>query len=209
MRKVLTEEQKQYIKEHPKESAFAMAKKFCCSEQSVYYWLHVYHGDSFLKVKIEEKEHKHKVVREMYPTHSATDIAKLLGITRSAVNNMAKRLGVRHTEETQRKLAEKSIKATNRPEIQEKRIASLRETIRKEQLRVCYGLPQKTKRKFSFTSNRRLCARNYLVRKYNYFYDKEAGSLVTIFYDRETKRLSPDKEKYYSDKYGLLFRQAG
>ena len=205
----LTEEQKQYIKEHPKESAFAMAKKFGCSAESVYHYLHLYHGDSFIEVKKKEKEYRHKVVRELYPTHSSTEIGKILGTTRSSVNNMARRLGVKHDEEVQNALCRKYIEISQQKDAQERRVASLKETIRKDKIRAMYGLPQKTKLKFRTVPNRFLSVRCYLVRAYNYFYDKDYGELLTIFYDEETKRLPVEREKYYEEKYGIKILQSG
>lgn len=70
------------------------------------------------------------------------------------------------------------------------------------------GIKQKTKRQFKVVPNRCFCARNYLTSRYNYFYDKEIGELLTIFYDKETRRLPVDREKYYFDKYGIQFRSA-
>ena len=204
----LTEEQKQYIKEHPKESAFAMAKKFGCSPESVYYWLHIYHGNSFLEVKKKEKEYRHKVVRELYPTHSSTEIGKILGVTKAAVNSMARRLGVKHNEDVQIVLCRKYIEMSQQKDAQERRVASLKETIRKDRIRAIYGLPQKTKRKFKTIPNRFLSIRGYLVRAYNYFYDKNYGELLTIFYDEETKRLPVEREKYYEEKYGIKILQS-
>lgn len=208
MRKALSLDQKQYIKEHPKESAFAMAKKFGCSEQTVYYWLHKYHGDSFLEVKIAEKEYKHKVVRELYPTHSATEVAKILGIGKSAVNNMARRLGVRHTEEAMRRIQQENLAKIHQPNVVEKRTKSLKKLIEAENRRAELGLPLKTKRKFSSISGRQVCSRSYLVRQYNYIYDKSLGKFLTIFYDSETKRLPIEREQHYSEKYGFQFRKA-
>ena len=205
----LSNEQKQYIKEHPKESAFAMAKKLGCSTQSVYYYLHLYHGNGFLEVKKKEKEYKHKVVMELYPTHSSTEIGKILGITRSAVNNMAHRLGVKHNEDLLDVLAHRYSEKSKEKDVQKKRIASLKETLRKEKIRFTYGLPQKTKRRFKTIPNRCFNARNYLVRRYNYFYDVSIGELLTIFYDSETRRLPHDREKYYVERYGIKIEQAG
>lgn len=205
---ILTSEQKQYIKEHPKESAYAMAKMFGCSEQTVYYWLHKYHGDAFLEVKKAETERKHKVVRELYPTHSATEVGKILGITRSAVNNMAKRLGVRHTEEAARRMQQENLTKMHQPSVVAKRLKNLKMLIEAESRRAELGLPLKTKRKFSTISGRQVCSRSYLVRQYNYIYDKSLGKFLTIFYDEETKRLPLERERYYSEKYGFQFRKA-
>lgn len=208
MRKVLSEEQKQYIKEHPTESAYAMAKRFGCSEQSVYYYLHKYHGDSFLEVKKAEQAYKHKVVREMYPTHTASEIASILGITKNAVNNMAQRLGVRHTDEFSEIIKHEYITKTQTEEAKAKRIETIRKLVKSERIRHTYGLPQKTKRKVSDIPKRYFCARNYLVRQYNYFYDKNLGLLLTIFYDDKTRRLPPEREQHYRETYHIDFRKA-
>lgn len=208
MNKALSLEQKQYIKEHPKESAYEMAKIFGCSEQTVYYWLHKYHGDAFLEVKKAETEHKHKIVRELYPTHSATEVAKILGISKSAVNNMARRLGVRHTEEANKRILQDNLDKIHQPSVVAKRISSLKVLIKAENRRAELGLPLKTKRKFSTISGRQVCSRSYLVRRYNYIYDKSLGKFLTIFYDEETKRLPLERERYYSEKYGFQFRKA-
>lgn len=205
---ILTSTQKQYIKEHPTDSPYAMARKFGCAEQTVYYWLHIYHGCSFIEAKKAEKEHRKNVIRELYPTTSAPEIGNMLGITKSAVNNIARRLGVRHTEETKKRLFENFINESRKKETQEKRISAIREMIKREKRRFVYGLPQKTKRKFSFTPKKNLHARNNLCSAYNYFYNKDYGDLLTIFYDSETSRLPVEREEYYTKRYGIQFREA-
>ena len=52
----ITDEQKTYIKEHPYESPYAMAKSFGCAVQTVYWWLHRLHGDSFKDARKEQRE---------------------------------------------------------------------------------------------------------------------------------------------------------
>ena len=185
-----------------------MANSFGCTPEAVYYWLHRYHGDSFLEEKKAINEHKHKVIRELYPTHSATYIAKILGVTKSAVNNMARRLGVEHTDYTKEMLRKENISCMARPESIKKRSASLRRTIRLEMFRILSGEQQQTKRKFKTIANKQLCAKNYLCRQYNYFYDKDAGDVLLIFYDKDTRRISKEREQYYSSKYGIKFEQA-
>lgn len=208
MRAVLSSEQKQYIEEHPTESAFAMAKKFGCTENTVYYWLWRFHGENFLKTKKENRANKIETVRRLYPTTSAAVIGEKLGLTRSAVCHIAKRLGVKHTDETIAKLHKKSVEMSHTQEASVRRSASITKTLRMDKFRALSGLKQKTKRKFKTVPNRCFCARNYITKRYNYFYDKNFGSLLTIFYDSETNRLPPDRENYYSDKYGIQFLNA-
>lgn len=205
---ILTSEQKQYIKEYPKTSAYELAKMFGCSEQTVYYWLHKFHGNSFLEVKIAEKEYKHKVIREFYPTHSATEVAKILGISKSALNNMARRLGVRHTEEATKRILQENLDKIHQPSVVSRRVESLRKLIESEERRARLGLSLRTKRKISQLSGRQVCSRSYLVRQYRYIYDKSLGKFLTIFYDEKTKRLPLERERFYSEKYGFQFRKA-
>lgn len=192
----LTEEQKQYIKEHPTESPSSIARKLGVYRQNVYYWLHRFHGEKFTAAKNEGMSERRKIVMEMYPLHSGSEIAKILGVTREAVNSMARRLGVRHTEDTSKRL-------------KEKRTEIIKRIIAMERLRVASGKKQLTKRKIVRQPNRSMCARHYLVSKYNYFYDKDLGESLTVFYDKETKRLSPEKERHYIETYHLRFEEAG
>ena len=78
---------------------------------------------------------------------------------------------------------------------------------RLDRYRATNGIKQKTRRKFKTIPSRCLCARNYLCNKYNYFYDKDYGELLTVFYDSETRMLTEDQQKHYETKYGIKFLQ--
>lgn len=204
---VLTDEQKNYIKEHPDESPYAMSRNFGCAVQTVYWWLHKLHGDSFKDARERRRNEIHEYVRNMYPEMSSSEISKVLGITKSCVTNIAKSLGVTHTRETEERLRRKCAQAIVRPEVIAKRSESLKKTLRLDRYRAANGIRQKTRRKFKTIPSRCLCARNYLCNKYNYFYDKDYGELLTIFYDSETKMLTADQQKHYETKYGIKFLQ--
>lgn len=208
MAKRLTDTQKQYIKEHPYEPPRAMANKFGCSAQTIYTYLHRFHGNNFLNGKRHELEQKRNIIRSLYPTHTASEIASILGITKSSVNRIARRSGVSHTKETNERIFKENVASIMRPDSIKKRITSLKRTIRLERFRILSGMEQKTKIHFSKENNKSLRARNYLRRKYNYFYNKEYGELLTLFYDNETNRLPSKKEQHYSDVYHIKFVQA-
>lgn len=197
-----------YIKEHPTESPYTMARKLGCSVQTIYNRLHNMHGNSFLEDKQANRERRKAIVKELYPTHSASEIAATLGITKAAVNGIARRIGVRHTEETTKRVMMDCVSKAQAPDVQARRLAKLKRTIRMDQFRILSGEKQMTRRKFKQANNKELCAKQYLIRKYNYFYDKSIGEILTLFSDSQTKRLSPDREQYYSDKYHLTFKQA-
>ena len=203
----ITDEQKTYIKEHPYESPYNMAKSFGCAVQTVYWWLHRLHGDSFKDARKEQREKIRQAVRKLYPDYSSSEISKMLKITKSCVTSIAKSLGVTHTQETEERLKRKCAQAIVRPEIIAKRSESLKKTLRLDRYRSANGIKQKTRRKFKTVPSRCLCARNYLCNKYNYFYDKDYGELLTIFYDSETKMLREEQQKHYETKYGIKFLQ--
>lgn len=205
---VLTDEQKNYIKEHPCESPCKLAKSFGCTVQTIYWWLHKLHGNSFIQMKKKAKEERNQVIRDLYPTHSATEVGKRLGIAKASVNDLAKRLGVKHTDETAKRIQKESVARTRTDEANRKRQETLRKILAVEKLRAASGLPQKTKRKFKTVPGKCMNARNYLCRKYNYFYDKDYGELLTLFFDSDTRMLNDEQKKHYETEYSIKFLQA-
>lgn len=206
---VLTDEQKQYVKNHPEESSVTIAHKLGIGRQQAYYWLHRFHGAEITFAKKEGLNDREKVVLELYPTHSASEISRVLGLTKAAINNMAHRLGVKHTDETNERIMRECIFKAARPDVVRRRTEKLKRVIAMEKLRVINGEKQLTKRKIIGMSNRARCARHNIIRKYNYFYDKEIGEPYTLFYDSDTKRLPKEREQYYNKKYRLVFKEAG
>lgn len=93
-------------------------------------------------------------VREHYPHEQTKVIAEALGRTVPAVRQCAKNMGVAKSSEY---IAE--YRAVNTARLatlpKEKRIASLRRTMRRERGRIALGLPQKTKRKLTREPRRR------------------------------------------------------
>lgn len=207
-RRNLSEPKLTYIKEHPTESPYAMARKLGCSVQTIYVQLHRMFGNSFLEDKQAIRDHRKAVIKELYPTHSASEVAAILGITKGAVNGIARRIGVKHTEETMKRVMMDCISKMQVPDVQAGRIAKLKRTIRMEQFRILSGKQQLTKRKFKQANDKELSIKHYLIRKYNYFCDRSIGETLTLFFDSQTKRLPLDREQYYSDKYHIKFVQA-
>lgn len=87
-------------------------------------------------------------VRERYPHEQTKVTAEALGRTVPAVRQCAKDMGVTKSSEY---IAEyKAVNAARLATLpKEKRIASLRRTMRRERGRIALGLPQKTKRKLT------------------------------------------------------------
>lgn len=204
----LSESEQAYIKGHSAESPQTIANKLECSVQTVYNQLHRMYGDSFLEDRQIIKNQRKTMIKEMYPTHSASEIAAILGITKSAVNNAAKRMGVKHTEETVERILRENISKSQEHDARAKKSKRLRRTIKIDKFRILSGQQPLTKRKFKQANNKELCAKHYLIRRYYYFCDKDFGETLTLFFDKETKRLLPDRERYYSKKYHIKFVHA-
>lgn len=205
----LTEEQKQYIKEHPLESPIAMARKFGCYRNTIYSYLHKFHGDSYIKEKRRRIKERQRIVRELYPNHTAAEIEEMTGIPSMCVTNTARSIGVRHSRETYQRILAKTAKGLRTPEASEKRIKAIRKAFAADRLRANSGMKQRTKFKFGHAiSPAQNCARGWLMRKYNYFYDKDYGDCFALFYDSNTKRLPEERERYYSEKYKFKFLPA-
>ena len=63
------------------------------------------------------------------------------------------------------------------------------------------------KRASTVTKIYKITLQEKLCNKYNYFYDKDYGELLTVFYDSETRMLTEDQQKHYETKYGIKFLQ--
>lgn len=144
-----------------------------------------------------------------YPHLSTQEIANKYGLTKSLVIRWAKKLGLHHTPETtiRLKLKCKDARLLAHNDASYRKGCASRKRIRRiEEFRVKSGMPQKTKFRISVMPKRVYKAIWHLTRKRNYFTDEEVGGKYTIYYDNETHRTSC--EHYYTDKYGLTFRQA-
>ena len=202
----LTEEQKLYIKEHPVESPSAMARKFGCSKFTIYRHLHRLHGDSFMEEKKKMYDEVCSVVRQLYPNYSATEIERMTGLSVIQIRNVARRIGVKHTEETSERIKGEIVARLNLPEIKAKRRKMIRKAFVVGRFRANSGMTPTIRIRFGHNiTNSQLCARRLLVRKYNYIYDKEYGDFHALFYDSDTKRLSEKRERHYMEKYHFKF----
>ena len=137
-------------------------------------------------------------VRRYYPTMTAKEICARFGYSKTRVIAWAKRLGVRHTQET-----EERIRA--RVNIDYKAMGERwKRKRRMDELRVLSGMSQKTRFKLKSINSKAYKAKWYLEHRYGYF--GVDGEAYTLFYDKETRRCR--HEGYYSRKYGLRFVKA-
>ena len=154
------------------------------------------------------EEQKHKII-ELYPTHSASEIGKVIGLDKDRINRFAKKQGIKHTERTWKRIkherTEKCVAAHNQYSWK-KAVAKRRRTYKMELIRLLSGQKKQTNiivSVLSFKCRRRM---KMLCYTFNYFRDEDINKAV-VYYDKETKR-SAKAEKYAKEKYGIDFIEA-
>lgn len=213
MRKTLTSEQKQYIKDNleyrPRKE---LAKKVGISYNALLRWIHIY-GGSIDKESFKTNFELRDKIREMYEHYSASEIASLLNIKLGSVNGYIQRMHLHREEgETKERLRKKSnenISYAITEEHLRKRSFVVRKQINRDIRNIISGKNPDTKRHYRMYPQKTHNALSYICRKYNYFMaDKKDRKEPIAFYDTETRRLTASKEKYYADKYHIEFLQA-
>lgn len=213
MKKSLSEEQKQYIKDNLEyRPRIELARKVGISYNALLRWIHIYGGsidkDSF-KTNFELRDK----IKELYEHYSAAEIASLLHIKLSSVNGYIQRMHLHRedgeTKERLRKKSNENISYVITEENLKKRSAAVRKYINRDIRRIMSGEKPITRRHYRLYSQKTHNALAYICSKYNYFMaDRKDRKEPIAFYDMETRRLTPVKEKYYTDKYHIEFQQA-
>lgn len=205
--KRITFKQELYIYQHAADNPVDIAEMFQLPKSTVYAYMKK--ARCYAAYRGKDKQTKRNIIRELYPNFSATEISLILGISNATVNVMARRLCVRHTDETNRRINKHCLEVLRNPESVRKSTLWKKKAFAIERFRIMSGLPQKTKLRVGHkVEEKQINARCYLCRKYNYFYDKEYGDMLTIHYDKDTKRISAEKELKYTMKYGIKFSPA-
>ena len=143
-------------------------------------------------------------VRAYYPTMTAPEICARFGYSKTRVNMWARRLGVRHSAETEERIRQENMArlAEAKKHIDYKAMGErLKRKRRMDELRVLSGLPQRTRLKFAILSTQGRQTVWRMVRKHNYF--QMDGEPRTLYYDGETRRVHT--EARLAKKYGLHF----
>lgn len=208
-RNKLIEEEKNMILLHLNDRPRSKAAQLCgVSESTFYSYVKLYGGEiaEYLNKKNPLYE---EIVRANYPTMSASEIADKFPISKGRVIAVAKRLGLQHTPETEKRLYEKvrgkSLGARTTESFQQQ-VETWKKTRKMEHLRFLSGLPQQTKFHFASMPEKTTKAIWHLTTKYNYFRDEKIGGLYTLFYDEQTHRTP--MEHLYTKRYGLKFKEA-
>ena len=154
------------------------------------------------------EEQKQKII-ELYPTHSASEISKIIGLNRCRTNYFANKQGIKHTERTLERIKhDRTAKgvAAHKKNSWKKAAEKRRRTYKMEMLRLLSGQEKQTKIIISVLSYK--CRRRMIMlcNTFNYFRDEDINKAV-VYYDKETRR-SARAEKYAAEKYGIKFVNA-
>ena len=146
-------------------------------------------------------------VRAYYPTMTAPEICARFGYSKTRVNMWARRLGVRHSAETEQRIKTESMArlAEARAQMDYKAAHDKwRRKRRYDELRVMSGLRPLTKFRMKAMQRKAYQAKWNLCRKWGY--TTADGEPYTLYYDGTTRRMD---ESYYTKKYGLKFEYYG
>lgn len=193
---MITEEQRRYVLEHQNERPYTkVAKDAGISIRTLYSVLRKQDRSTLRKKErwSMQKEKAARVVPELYAAMSEREIEKEYGIDRHFIRQVAKRLGLKHSQETISRLRKKGGLKTQ-------------QVWKADRTRYLSGQPQLTKFRIAKYSHKLRLVVNRLIRVYNYFTDEEVGGLYTLYYDEDTKR-TPN-EHTFSKRYGLKFEKA-
>ena len=196
-----------YIKEHIDERPRRMlARKVNISVTALYRILHELgyeSGNYAFTPKPNAK--RDKQITELYPTHTASEIAQIINCDEATIYKAAKRLHLSHTKDTLERANKKrlsNLSKSREKDVADKRIRSRRKTQRLERFRYISGIPQRTRLKFSKMPKKHYMAKYNIIRKYGYFAYED--NPFVIGFDSNTKRTN---EQYYIDKYGFKFEE--
>lgn len=168
------------------------------------------------KIGKKERVYHGMTVREIvlryFPTSTSGEISDRFGCSFSYVKKVARDLGVKHTEETKKRIYARrtawrhSLSEEERKMLGEKR----RKLFRLEKWRRESGIRRTTKLRISVLTKKQKYAKGFLCARRNYFADSSIDPYA-LFYDEETIRFSSTyrySEEYYTKKYGLRFLPA-
>lgn len=195
-----------YVIEHINDRPRTKVAEHCGISLATLYRIVRENGGEIRSELTKKRDGIEEQISKMWLTMSASEIAKELGVGKTTVARWARRLGLHHTQETIKRLQDKTSWRLDyaRRQLNYKAISKKRSRTRKmDEWRVMSGLPQQTKFKIKVIPKRVYQAMWSLSDKYNYFFETDSA---TLYYDSQTRRRP--NEQYYIDKYGIKFEQA-
>ena len=202
--KHITQQQVDYIRAHANDRPRVKVARDAGVSLGTLYRIVRENGGELRHDLSTKREGIEDTVRAYYPTMTAPEICARFGYSKTRVNMWARRLGVRHSAETEERIRQENMArlAEAKKHIDYKAMGErLKRKRRYDELRVLSGLPQRTRLKFAILSTQ--CRQTVwrMVRKHNYF--QMDGEPRTLYYDGDTRRVYT--EARLAKKYGLHF----
>lgn len=152
---------------------------------------------------------------ELYPHHSAKEVAEILGCSKSYLLNVVRMHNVQHTEETKKRIWENVIASKKTEEFRKKISVKRKRMFRMEYARMLGGMEQRTNLQLRTCTMKQMNARRKLFMRFKYFGTGVRGENLILLYDDNTLRMhgmasngerNPrSTEDYYTKKYGFTF----
>lgn len=195
-----------YIVAHINNRPRTKVAKDCGVCMSTLYRIIRQHGGELRHDLSTKHENIEETIRKLWPTMTASEIAKATGISRSVVIRWKGRLGVKHSPETESRIKQQRDEKFRLAKLtmdRSKMAASWKHTRRMDEWRALGGMKQKTKFKIKVMPNKIYRVMWYLQKKYNYFFENDNS---VVYFDSVTTRAK--NEKYFIEKYGIRFEEA-
>lgn len=151
-------------------------------------------------------------IRRHYPDQGPLEIARHLGITRSAVIRYVNRERLLELPGARERLKQRKSREGRAHIAAIRHLGSERmgRVIRLERSRAIAGEPQRTRRRFTFRPRKFYAYRHTLIHRKGYIPDPR-GDLSRLYYDGKTIRTSSRKtaglthEQFATSRYGITF----
>ena len=150
------------------------------------------------------------MLKELYPTCTTDELQILLvRFSKKQIRNQATKLQLKKDDRLRKFIhaenGKKHIHTMYTDKAKEKKKASIREMVRKERLRLKYGLPQKTKRFFSAVTRKesaKNAKRGYNLKKRGYYLDY--NNKILYYWAEITKRTERTERFYKKIGYKII-----
>ena len=166
------------------------------------------HGGELRHDLSTKREGIEDTVRAYYPTMTAPEICARFGYSKTRVNMWARRLGVKHSAETEERIRQENMArlVEAKKHIDYKAMGErLKRKRRYDELRVMSGLRPLTKFRMRAIQPKAYKAKWSLCRRQGYM--EAEGAPYLLLYDDTTRRSK--NESYYTKKYGIKFEYYG
>lgn len=210
--KKLSQEKLDYIKEHRNDRPRKMYAKEIGVSISVFRKYAKEFGGDVREMAIGGYIPKHhRYVIEHYADASTVEIAKSLSLTRSAIDSIARKYGLKHSDEQIRRAKERQreLFKKNRDLYVEKRVKAWKLTRRMDELRLLSGERQRSRMNISLVPERIKVAMYRL--RYRRGYIKCETDPYLLYYDENTRRTTLRRngwtEEKYEKKYKIKFKE--